>query len=166
MRISLIVAMGMNRVIGKDGRLPWHLPADLQHFKELTMNHVMIMGRKTFESIGRALPGRVSIVLTRTKGWATPSGNCGFAESLDAAISMFQGTLVDEIFIIGGAQVYKEAIDKVDRMYVTLIHENFVGDTFFPEIIWSEWELVHRVDCAKDMKNPHDYSFLIYDRKI
>ncbi len=166
MRISLVVAMGMNRIIGKDGKLPWHLPADLKHFKELTMNHVMIMGRKTFESIGKPLPGRVSIVLTKTKGWTPPTGNCGFAVSLDAATYMFRSMLViDEIFIIGGTQVYQEAIDKVDRMYITLIHQNFSGDTYFPEVDWYEWDLVSRTEGVKDQKNIYDHSFLVFDRK-
>src|SRR3990167_8704205 len=98
MRVSLIVAMGMNRVIGKDGKLPWHLPADLKRFKELTMNHVMIMGRKTYESIGCPLPGCISVIITRAKDYPIQSDSCGIAESLDAAIAMFRSTLVDELF--------------------------------------------------------------------
>ena len=165
MRVSLVVAMGMNRVIGKAGRLPWHMPADLKRFKELTMNHVMIMGRKTYESIGEPLPGRVSVVVTRNKDFKAPIGNCGHAESLDAAIAIFESTLIDELFIIGGAQIFSEAIHKADRMYITLIQENFTGDTFFPEVEWLEWDLVSEIHHSKDAKNPHNYSFLVFDRK-
>ncbi len=164
MKISIIAAMGINRVIGKDGKLPWHLPADLQRFKELTMNHVMIMGRKTFESIGKVLPGRISVVITSNKDFVVGE-NCGHAESLSMAIETFRHTLIDEIFIIGGGQIYREAVSLADRMYITLIVENFVGDTFFPDVDWDDWELVGRNDHPKDQKNPHDYVFLVYDRK-
>lgn len=134
-RISLIVAMARNRVIGANGGLPWHLSSDLRRFKALTMGHHILMGRKTFESIGRVLPGRASVVITRNPRWRAEG--VVVASSLADALSKAGGD--DEVFVIGGEQVFREALPVADRIYLTRIERNFAGDTFFPEFDASAW---------------------------
>ena len=160
MRVSLIVAMGKNRVIGKNNRLPWRLPADLRRFKSTTMGHALIMGRKTYESIGRALPGRKNIVLTKQKGFQ-PEG-CFVASSIEEAISM-AGT-DEEVFVIGGAQVFARALPIARRIYLTLIEDEFDGDVFFPEIDDRLWVEKDRQSFTADQENPHSYTFLVLER--
>ncbi len=146
MHIALIVAMAENGVIGRDNRLPWHLPADLRHFKRLTLGKPVIMGRKTFESIGRPLPGRTNIVLTRQPGFA-PAG-VRVAASLDAALAMAEAQAradgVDEVMVIGGAAVYAEALPRADRLYLTRVQLAVDGDARFPEPDPASW---HRTAC-------------------
>lgn len=159
--ISLIVAIADNRVIGKDNQLIWHLPADLKRFKQLTMGHHMVMGRKTFDSIGKALPGRTSVVITRQHGWKKE--NVIKANSLQSALSLC-GTNT-EIFIIGGAQIFSEALSLADKIYLTHIHYTFDGDVFFPELNEDNWETTFNELHKADEKNPFDYSFINYERK-
>jgi len=160
MRVSLIVAMSDNRVIGRDGGLPWRLPADLKRFKRLTMGHHVIVGRKTFESIGR-LPGRKSIVLTRQQDYRA-AGEL-VAHDLDEALRSAAGD--DEVFIIGGAEIYQQALHRADRMYVTLVHAQIEGDTRFPAFDANQWRSVDQTRHLADQSNPHDYSFRVLDHK-
>jgi dihydrofolate reductase len=160
-RVSLIVAMARNRVIGANNTLPWHLPADLRHFKALTMGHHIIMGRKTYESIGRPLPGRTSVVVTRNTDYAQPG--VVVVNSLEAAIAACGND--EEIFVIGGAELYRQAIALADRIYLTEIDADFSGDAHFTELDRMLWEETGRVSHTPDDKNLHPYQFVVYDRK-
>ncbi|PLR98897.1 dihydrofolate reductase [Bacillus sp. T33-2] len=160
--ISFIVAMDKNLVIGKENQLPWHLPADLKFFKQVTMGHPIVMGRKTHESIGRPLPGRENIVITRDKDYVAEG--CTVIHSVEE-ITRLDEKKDDEIFVIGGAEIFKLTLPVADRMYITLIEAEFEGDTYFPEINKNEWKLVTKEKGPKDDKNPYDYYFCIYERK-
>ncbi len=160
MRVSLIVATAGSGVIGRGGRLPWHLPADLKRFKELTMGHAIVMGRKTFESIGRCLPGRTTIVLSRTPGFAAKGAVV--AGSFDDAMRYAADD--DEVFIIGGAEIYRLALPHAARLYVTVVHTDVEGDTFFPDVDWDQWQLVEEERHTADEKNPSDFTFRVYER--
>lgn len=160
MEISLVVAMDENRVIGADNRLPWHLPADLKHFKRITMGHPIVMGRRTWESIGRPLPGRTSIVLTRQDGYRAEGAVV--VNSLEAAIEA--AGECDELMVIGGAWLFQAVLDRAHRIYLTAIHAQFEGDTYFPGLNEDEWACVSREDHEKDDKNPCDYSFMVLER--
>lgn len=159
--ISLIVAIADNRVIGKDNQLIWHSPADLKRFKQLTMGHHMVMGRKTFDSIGKALPGRTSVVITRQQDWKKE--NVITADSLQTALNLCGND--SEIFIIGGAQIFASALPLADKIYLTHIHHTFDGDVFFPELKEDHWEITFNELHKADEKNPFDYSFINYERK-
>lgn len=161
--ISLLVAMDKNRVIGHNNDLPWRLPRDLKFFKELTIEKNVIMGRKTYDSIGRALPKRRNIVLTQ-KDINFPDG-IEVINSLDTLYAMDKENPTEELFVIGGGDIFKQVLPKSDRMYITLIEETFEGDTFFPTFDESEWDLTSKVKGIKDEKNPYEYYFLQYDRK-
>ncbi|PAV26019.1 dihydrofolate reductase [Tamilnaduibacter salinus] len=168
MRNALIVAMSRNHVIGRNNALPWYLPGDLKYFKQATMGKPILMGRKTFDSIGRPLPGRLNLVITRDDQWEAPTG--AVAEpSLESAIhrASAQAELdgAGEIMVIGGGQIYDLALPLIDRMYVTLVHDEVDGDAFFPSVDWSEWEEVGREDFQASGNNPYDYSFVVFDRK-
>lgn len=158
--LSLIVAISDNHVIGRDGQLPWHLSADLKRFKNLTMGHHIIMGRKTFDSIGRLLPGRTSIVLTRQADWSVD----GVLTAADLETARLLAGDDEETFIIGGSQLYQLALPMVERLYVTQVHATVAGDTHFPAITTAEWQLQDQQDHLADEKNDHDYSFMIYHR--
>lgn len=160
MRISAIVAMSENRVIGNDKQLPWHLPADLAHFKEITMGKPIIMGRHTHESIGRPLPGRCNVVITRDPEFRAPG--CVVVYSLSSALEAVAYS--DEVFVIGGASLYEHMLPRVQRIYLTIIHKQFKGDTYFPEFDMSEWNEVKREDCQPDENNPYAYSFLTLEK--
>lgn len=160
--LSLITAMDSNRVIGMNNTLPWHLPADLAFFKRTTMGKPVIMGRKTFQSIGKALPGRENIVLTRDASFEAPK--CEVASSIDHAISRIGDC--EEVMLIGGASLYEQAIDSADIIYLTLIHHQFNGDTWFPEINPLDWKINSQDDFKRDEKNPFAYSFLKYLRVL
>jgi dihydrofolate reductase len=160
---SMIVAVSENEVIGKDNQLIWHLPADLKYFKSLTMGHHMIMGRKTFESIGKALPGRTSVIITRNKNYAVPEG-CIVTNSLEQAYKIAEDNKDAEAFIIGGAEIFKQAESLCDKIYYTEVKARFDGDTFF-YLDKSKWKEVKREDHLKDEKNKFDYSFLEYVRR-
>jgi dihydrofolate reductase len=156
--ISLIAAMSKNRVIGINNTLPWHLPADLQHFKQLTLGHPIIMGRKTFESIGRALPGRTNLIISRNN--YSPPANCVVVSSIEAAIDSCKE--IDEIFFIGGAQIYEQAIQFADRLYLTEIDTDITGDAHFPEIDSAHWL---ETDRQHHQELPYAYDFVTYNRK-
>ena len=162
MKISMIAAMGKNRVIGLNNKMPWHLPADLQWFKKTTLGSPIIMGRKTYESIGFPLPGRLNIILSRNKDLKIKG--CSVVNSLDAALKLAREVDKDEVFITGGAHLYNKFLVDADRLYLTLIDETFDGDTFFPDYTQYEWEQVAKVKHASDDKNPHSYTFLTLDR--
>jgi dihydrofolate reductase len=159
-RISLIVAMAKNRVIGINNTLPWHLPPDLKHFKSLTMGHHIVMGRKTYESIGKPLPGRTSVVVTRNAGYAV-SGVL-VVNSLPAAIQACGDD--KEIFVIGGAELYHHAITLADRIYLTEIDADIDGDAHFPEFNRDEWHEVSRDMNSQREPQPLDFHFVTYQR--
>jgi dihydrofolate reductase len=161
MKISAIVAMGENRAIGFRGKIPWHLSADFKRFKELTMGHPIVMGRKTFESIGKPLPGRTNIVVTTDSGYGAEG--CIVAHSLEEAFVAGNGA--DEVFVIGGAQIYQLALPQVQTLYLTKVHGTFEGDAFFPTFDESEWHLFSSENHAKDEKNDADFTWLVYERK-
>ena len=162
MTVSLIVAVSSNGVIGRDGGLPWYLPADLKHFKRTTMGHHLIIGRKTWEEVGKPLPGRTMVVVTRSRRFA-PEG-AQVVRSVEQALELATGD--DEPFIGGGSQIYRIALarDLVDRIYLTRIHAEVEGDTHFPDFDLDEWELVTEEHHEADEKNEFDYSFLIFER--
>ena len=167
MIISIIVAIGNNRVIGNKNRLPWNLSADMEHFKKLTMGKPVIMGSLTYESIGKPLPGRENIVLTKDPDYKI--AGCKIAHSLDEAILLAEnsplGEKSKEIMICGGASVYKQYLPRADRMYLTIIEGHFEGDAFFPEFNVEEWEEKERISHKADENNPYKYSFLTLERK-
>ncbi|MFL5352178.1 dihydrofolate reductase [Archangium sp.] len=158
MRLAAIVAMAANRCIGKDNTLPWRLPADLKRFKQLTMGHTLVMGRKTYESIGRPLPGRTMVVLTRQKDYA-PEG-VQVAHSLEQALELARG---GEVFIAGGADLYQQTLGRVRRLYLTRIERDYEGDTFFPEMDLSGWRLVEEEHHPATATEP-PFTFLTYKR--
>lgn len=158
--LSLIVAISENYVIGREGQLPWHLSADLKRFKKLTMGHHIVMGRKTYDSIGRQLPGRTSVVLTRQTDWSVEGVLT--ATGLETALELAGDD--EEVFIIGGSQIYQLALPLVERLYVTRVQASVSGDTYFPEITSEQWQLEQTDSFSADEKNDHDYSFLVYSR--
>lgn len=162
MKLSIIVAISENNVIGKDNALLWRLSGDMQFFKRTTTGHHIIMGRKTFESLGkRLLPNRTSIVISRNQEYEMPEGGI-LASSIENAISKVLNET--EAFILGGEQVYKSAIQFVDKLYVTRVHHSFDGDAFFPEIDAKQWKLVSEEHHCADEKNEYDYTFETYER--
>lgn len=161
MIVSIIVAMDVNRVIGKDNTLPWRLPAELQYVKRTTMGHPIILGRKNYESIGRPLPGRRNIILTRDPEFQAEG--CEIAHSVEEVYELCKGE--EEIFIFGGEQIYKLFLQDVDKLYMTVIHHEFEGDTFFPEIDFSEWNEISKEQGITDEKNPYTYYYHVYERK-
>lgn len=160
MIVSQIAAMSENHVIGKDNKLLWHLPNDLKHFKNTTSGHTVIMGRKTFDSVGKPLPKRRNIVVTRQ---AITIEGCEVVNSVEAALALCKGE--DEVFIVGGAEIYKLSLHLTDRIYLTIIHEQFEGDSFFPEISKTLWKEVAHQDHEPDDKNPLPYSFITLERQ-
>jgi dihydrofolate reductase len=164
MKVSLIVAMAEGGVIGRAGRLPWHLPADMARFKRLTMGHHLILGRRTWESIGRALPGRRMLVVSRqARTLALPEGVRGVT-SLDEALRIADAAGEDEVFVAGGAGVYREALARADRLYLTWVQAEVTGDTFFPPVDPAAWHEVAREEVAADDRNPHATRFTVYER--
>ena len=162
MKISLIAAMANNRIIGHDNKMPWHLPADLKHFKQVTMGKPVIMGRKTFESIGKPLPGRQNIIITRQSGLAL--NGCDIVHSIEDAIALVKN--IDEVMIIGGGTIYESMIDKADRLYITLIELEADGDTQFPAWNEDEWSIIDEEPHLADDKNPYNYRFITLERKV
>ncbi|MED3553515.1 dihydrofolate reductase [Cytobacillus praedii] len=160
--ISLMWAMDNNHVIGYNNQLPWHLPEDLKFFKSTTMGHPIAMGRKTWDSIGRPLPGRENIVITRNPEFLCEG--CTVLNSVEALLE-YSRQKADEIFVIGGAEIFKLILPYADKLYLTRIYDEFKGDTFFPELNMEEWSLLSREQGIKDEKNPYDYEFMIYKRK-
>jgi dihydrofolate reductase len=164
MHITLIAAVARNRVIGKNNDLIWHMPEDLKFFKKTTLGHSVVMGRKTFESFGRPLPGRTNIVLSRSKKPVHP--DVVMFSKLEDAIVYCKENGEDECFIAGGAEIYQQALPLADRMIITEIHAEFEGDTFFPDFNPQEWKEISRDKRKKDTKNPYDYSFVIYEKSV
>ena len=160
MRLSIIVAMDANRVIGHENSLPWHLPADLKHFKQITMGKPILMGRKTWESIGRPLPGRTNIVITRDSNYSAEG--CIVVHSVEEALHAAQGH--EEVMVIGGEQLYRQVLPDADRLYITQVEGEFPGDTFFPELDMAGWREVERSAHARDEKNAHACSFITLQR--
>jgi dihydrofolate reductase len=160
--VSLIVAMAKNRVIGINNTLPWHLPADLKHFRTLTMGHHIVMGRKTYESIGKPLPGRTSVVVTRNPAYSAPGVIA--VNSLEAAISACGND--NEIFVIGGAELYLQAITLADRIYLTEIDADIQGDAHFPEFNRDEWHEISRETGFQNEPQPLEYHFVTYQRNV
>jgi dihydrofolate reductase len=155
--ISIIVATSKNRVIGNNNSLIWKLPADLKRFKQITTGNTIVMGRKTYESIGKPLPNRRNIIITRDTNYLVD--NCEIVNSLEEALMLCN----NDCFIIGGGEIYKQSIDIADKIYLTLVQEDFEGDTYFPEI-GKEWTKVIREDFEPDEKNAHKYSFINYEK--
>ena len=163
MRISIIVALDEGLVIGSEGGMPWHLPADLKVFKTVTMGKPIIMGRSTYESIGKPLPGRTNIVITRNTDFEAEG--CRVAHSIDEALAIAKEESAEEAMIIGGGALYEQTIDITDRLYLTRIAVHLVGDTHFPVINSDDWQEVSREEYTADGKNPFDLSFVVLDRK-
>jgi len=160
-RVSLIAALAANRVIGRDGGLPWRLAPDLARFQRLTRGHTLLMGRRTFESIGsRPLPGRPLVVVTRDPAWTPPPGVLA-ARSVDEGIAIAPGP---EVFVAGGAGIYRDALARADRLYLTFIEQDFAGDTFFPPFDLARWRLVDEERHAAGDGAPFAYRFATYDR--
>lgn len=162
MQLSLIVAMANNRCIGLNNQLPWHLPADLKRFKLITLGSTIVMGRKTYESIGRPLPGRTNIIISRNAGYRQPG--CLVLDSLEEALA--QGCLENKkLFVIGGSELYEAAMPLAQAIYMTQVHQSFQGDTFFPELNCSDWQEVSRETIHNDPAVPFSYSFVEYRPK-
>lgn len=157
MQLSIIVAMADNRVIGCDNTMPWHLPADLKNFKRLTMGKPMLMGRKTFESLGRVLPGREHVIVTRNIQFKPE--DCSVFQTLEAALSYLEPH--KEVMVIGGATVYEQVLPLADWLYLTRIDHNYPGDTFFPELDFEQWTEIKRQEAVSECFN---YRFLILER--
>lgn len=160
MLISLIAAMDRNRLIGRDNGLPWRLPADLRHFKQVTMGKPILMGRRTWDSLGRPLPGRKNIVLTRDAGFT--AAGCTVTHSLEQALAAAAGHA--EVMVIGGASFYTQLLPRAGRLYLTRIDAEFEGDTWFPDFAPGQWREVSRRNLAPDEKNPYPYSFVVLER--
>lgn len=175
MNISIIAAMGRNRELGFGNQLPWHLPDDLKRFKALTTGHVIVMGRKTYEAIGRPLPNRTNVVITRNKGFS--AHGCVVVNSMEDAIKTAEtsrssvgansantANSADEIFVIGGAEIYKLALPFANRMYLTHVDADMNADVYFPEFNEKEWRIVKTEPHARDEKHPYSFVFKVYER--
>ena len=160
MIISFVAAMGKNRVIGKNGKLPWHLPKDLKHFHDMTLGKPVIMGRKTYESIGKPLPDRTNIIITRDQSYKAEG--CIVVHTIDEALKAAGNA--EEVMVIGGSQIYKEFLPRANRMYLTFIDEEFQGDTYFPEYNIEEWKEISYEEHERDAENKYDFRFVVLER--
>lgn len=160
--LSIIVAVAKNNVIGKDNQLIWHLPEDLKRFKEITSGHTIIMGRKTFESLGRVLPNRKHIILCNDADLNINDKNVTIVDDINRLGEYINKE--EENFIIGGATIYKLMLPKVDKLYITKINQEFDGDVYFPEISEENWKITQRIKGKKDEKNPYDYEYITYEK--
>ncbi len=163
MIISSIVAMNAERIIGLNNQIPWYLPADLKFFKKTTQGHHLLMGRKCFESIGNPLPGRTNIIVTRDPYFIV--SNCLIAHSIEEGILLAKKNGEQELFIIGGGEIYNQSIPYWNKLYLTMVDYSGPGDTYFPEIQFSEWNLMSEERHERDEKNAYSYSFYIYNKK-
>ena len=161
MKLSIIVAMDKNRVIGKDGNLPWHISSDLKNFKKITMGKPILMGRKTHESIGKILPGRENIILTKKRNYFVEG--CIVKNDLDEVLSNFKK--VSELIVMGGATLYEQTLDKAEKLYITEVRACIEGDIFFPEYDPDQWVEISRNSFEADENNEYDYSFTVLERK-
>ena len=160
---SIIVARAANDIIGRDNDLVWHLPADLRYFKAKTMGHYLIMGRKTFESLGKPLPGRTTVIITRNADYEAQG--CFIKPNLKEALAIAQNNEQSEVLILGGGEIYKQAMDITNKIYLTEVHGEFEGDTCFPKIDSNVWEETRRRDFLTDEKHRYAYSFVELERK-
>ncbi|HDC4321493.1 type 3 dihydrofolate reductase [Aeromonas hydrophila] len=163
MMISMIAAMAHDRVIGLDNQMPWHLPADLAHFKRVTLGKPVLMGRKTFESIGRPLPGRRNLVISRNPDYR--ADGVEVIDSVDAALALLAGSDVAELMVIGGGHLYGQLLPRADRLYLTRIDLAVEGDTRFPAFDEGDWLCIEREPHQPDEKNPHSYCFETWQRR-
>jgi dihydrofolate reductase len=163
MIISLIAALDRRRGIGKDNQLPWRLPADLKRFRELTMGHHLIVGRKTYESIGKPLPGRTMIIVTRQPG--VQIEGCLVVSSVAEALALANTRGEQEVFVIGGAEIYAQTLAQADRLYLTLVEAEVAADTFFPTFAEDDWQEVERCTHAADEKHQYAFTFITLDKK-
>lgn len=167
MKLAMMWAMSRNRTIGRKNGLPWHLPEDLKYFKRVTMGKPIIMGRKTWESIGRPLPGRCNIVITRDRAYRAEGikvvGSLEEAISLAESVALIDGA--EEAVVIGGAQIYALALPLAQRLYMTQVHAEVEGDAFFPQFDLTQWDELGRDDFSASGPNPYDYSFVVLDRQ-
>ena len=161
--LSAIVAIAENRVMGQNNKLPWHLPADLKHFKAITTGHPILMGRRTYESIGKPLPHRKNIVISRDPRYQAPG--CLTVTSLEEALSQLDFKKEKELFIIGGAEIYQKYLPVLQYLYLTLLHHPFEGNVYFPELNFEEWEEISKEEHLQDEKNAYAYTFLKLKRK-
>ena len=163
MIISLIAAMGKNRVIGNKGKLPWHMPADMKYYKDKTKGKTVIMGRKTFESMGnKPLPNRANIIITRDQNYKVEDAI--IVHSAEEAVKEAEKYKTDEVMVIGGSEIYKEFLPRANRIYLTMIDGMFEGDAFFPEYDITEWKEISYEEHEMDAKNPYDYRFVVLER--
>lgn len=160
--LSIIVAIAKNNVIGKDNQLIWHLPEDLKRFKQLTTGHTIIMGRKTFESLGRVLPNRKHVVLCKSNKLEIQDKNVEVISDIKLLDKYIQSE--EENFVIGGASIYELLMPYVNKMYITKIHQDFEGDVYFPKVNEEEWRIILKENGPKDEKNPYDYEYINYER--
>ena len=163
MIVSTIGATAKNNVIGKDNDIPWYLPADLKYFKKMTLNHHIIMGRNCYESIGKCLPKRTNMILTRNPFYIV--SNCYVLDSLEEALKIAEENGEEEVFIIGGAQIYELGMKYTNKLYLTEVELEVEGDIIFPEINMDEWKLLSEEAYEADEKNKHNYTFKIFQRK-
>lgn len=162
MTVSLIVAASDNNVIGKNNQLPWHLPNDMKFFKNTTWGMPVIMGRKTFDSMGnKPLPGRVNIVITRQEDWK--ADGVVTVKNWNDAVFVAKDSDCKQAFVIGGGEIFKDTIKKADRIYMTRVHTIIDGDVFFPEINTKDWKLISKKECVADEKHPFDYTFELWE---
>ncbi|MGB3780719.1 MAG: dihydrofolate reductase [Tunicatimonas sp.] len=159
---SIMVARSDNRVIGRDNDLVWHMPADLKYFKETTTGHFVVMGRKTYESVNKPLPGRLNIIVTRQPDYYREG--CIVVHDVEEAFQLGEKNGQEELFVLGGAQIYELTLPQVDRIYLTEIKAEFEGDTYFPEIDYTQWKEVKREEHIPNEKNPHPYAFVVFER--
>lgn len=159
-RLSVIVAMAKNRVIGADNRIPWHLPAELKLFKNVTMGHHIVMGRRTWESINRLLPGRTSVIVTRQSDYSVPGAVV--VHTLQEALAA--GASDEEVFVIGGAELFKESLPLADRLHLTVVDTEPAGDTYMPPVDFSQWRAVSSELHPADARNPLAYEYTLYER--
>lgn len=166
MKLALIVAYAQNRVVGIENRLPWHLPEDLKYFKQVTTGKAVIMGRKTYESIGRPLPNRLNIVISQNPNFSAQGVEvvASLQTAIDRAREYNQANGQDEVMVIGGAAIYNLALPLADKLYITLVHAEVAGDAYFPEVSLADWQLLDQQDHQPSEKNPYPYSFMVYQK--
>ena len=165
-KVCIVVAMAENRVIGQDNDLPWRIPEDLKYFKNVTMGLPLVMGRKTFESIGKPLPGRPHFIVTRNKEWSHEgvSVSSSLEGAIEAAKAQAERDGKDRVMIVGGAEIYLQVLPQVDRLYLTRVHCEIEGDAFFPELNYEEWNEVSRKSGENSGQNGYEYSFFVYEK--
>ncbi len=162
MIISHIAAMTRNRIIGRENRLPWKLPGDMAYFKNTTMGHYVIMGRKNFEAEGRPLPGRTNIVLTKQENY--DASGCTVVHSIEEALNLARENQQEEVFIIGGGDIYEQTLDIADLIYLTIIDTELQGDVYYPALNMDKWKIRSQKKNHKDERNPYDYTFYIFEK--